>query len=292
MLDWHVLANDLGALELVSERSRVLRTAAGRRIAQVGSSRTLTQELARNDVTEAALADVARIARLERTASELELRFGAQSAVAAVADSIKAGTAIGGIFRPDRRPPVPTRTHDYREPLSSCLATPAQPALRGAFTHAIDRSNTPAGSSCGTRAGLANGCPAEMDTGAPRRSMSRPPHHALFEPSGPVTSRTAGDRRRQLSLSDRNFGDPGTLPPVPSHAVGARSHATRAPHVEPPLPGRQSAVVAVGCAGRESHAHLTRWLARQRSALLRADPARPSASRSGQHRATMAATIS
>lgn len=147
LLDWNVVADDLGALKRVAEVSATLRTAARRHLTQLAAAPhaalpqtagRISQALARNDATVAALTEVAGAARLRRTASELDVRFGAHSAVAAVADSITAGIDIGPVFLPDTRPPVPREPSSVETAIELPWRLQLSPPSAGAFTHSLD----------------------------------------------------------------------------------------------------------------------------------------------------------
>jgi len=180
-LDWHVLADDLGAL------SRA----------------------------EATLADVARIARLERTASELELRFGAHSAVAAVADSIRAGVEIGARARRDRRPPVPREPTAVETAIELPWRLQLSPHSRGAFMHAVDEvEHSGRVELWHTRLGWRTDAPAVMDAGSP------PPVDESASPSRTVRAvwtrdftEGNGPAQGSAAFPIENLGDPTTLPP-------------------------------------------------------------------------------
>ncbi|WP_411699536.1 hypothetical protein [Conyzicola sp.] len=146
-VDFSQLADDVGALTAVTKRMTALGSSARRRLTQLAGDRapeapataaSLRRALAQNATSAVALNDVARMARLQRTASELELRFGAASAVSAVAEDVAAGIEIGPIFLPDTRPPVPREPTSVETAIELPWRLQLSPHAGGAFTHALD----------------------------------------------------------------------------------------------------------------------------------------------------------
>ncbi|HEX6955850.1 MAG TPA: hypothetical protein VF156_13325, partial [Agromyces sp.] len=125
ILHWDVLATELGAIASIDARMDEVRRAATRRVGSRARARGAnaglvalpparrTAALERVAASVRELAEIAGAANLRRTASEIEARFGASAAVAAVATDLspttefRPGIDLGPLVPFDRRPPIP-----------------------------------------------------------------------------------------------------------------------------------------------------------------------------------------
>ena len=128
LIPWLDLAVDLGALSPVTRASK----ATARR---TGRGRAVSELVTEPVFARSTLTDLAGRGRLHRTAAEVEVQFGAYSAVAAVSDRLTDIDIITPLPRFPRKPPVP------REPLSTETAIELpwrlqlSPHSGGAFAH-------------------------------------------------------------------------------------------------------------------------------------------------------------
>jgi hypothetical protein len=157
VLDWVTLAGELGALDEVARREVTLRSSALRRIStrrgrpvedgtapgpagRVTDRAAVRRAVGRAAVSRDALAEVTRIARLRRTAGVVDARFGASSAVAAVAEDLAAGGVIGSGLPivVEHRPPIPREPTSVETAIELPWRLQLSPGSRGGFTHAVE----------------------------------------------------------------------------------------------------------------------------------------------------------
>lgn len=125
LIRWQELAVERGAIASVDARVRSTRRAAVRR------------SLRRTD---AAFIDLTAAVQLRRTAAEVEERFGAAAAVAAITTDIRAGLEIGPRIPIDVRPPIPRPPTETETALEIPWRLQLSPHSRGAFAHALEQA--------------------------------------------------------------------------------------------------------------------------------------------------------
>ncbi|GAA1953598.1 hypothetical protein [Agromyces allii] len=149
IIRWFDLAEQLGAITSVVDRVSEVGVAARRRFGRrAGAERArgvvvlppARRAAAVGRIIDAgvALTDLSEVARLRRTAAELETRFGATSAVSAVTTDVRAGVELGPRFPLDLRPPIPREPASTETALELPWRLQLSPPSRGAFTHALD----------------------------------------------------------------------------------------------------------------------------------------------------------
>ncbi len=249
ILGWREVADSLGALTRVDERMRALRTAANRRLgARAGAAVRAGQGARRAGVVRAGaaepanaafvalpparrtaaleriattgtdLAEFAEAARLRRTATELESRFGASSAVAAVASELRPGIDITVIPRLDLRPPVPREPTATETALEIPWRLQLSPHSGGAFTHAlgevehdgrVELWHSRLGSRTSAPADLDPATTPPVDEDAPASRTVRAIWTRDFTPGN-------GPAKREGAFPTEDFGNLTTLPPFRS----------------------------------------------------------------------------
>ncbi|MCP2030986.1 hypothetical protein L1277_001077 [Okibacterium sp. HSC-33S16] len=130
-LPWLDLAADLRALMPTARVSGSASRGGSRR-----ASGRVVAELTREPVfARRTLTDLAGQGRLRRTASEIELQFGAFSAVAAVADRLSDIDVLTPLPRIPRTPPVPREPTSTETAIELPWRLQLSPHSRGAFAH-------------------------------------------------------------------------------------------------------------------------------------------------------------
>ncbi|QIG40998.1 hypothetical protein G5T42_17210 [Microbacterium sp. 4R-513] len=217
IMNWQLLAERVGGHpKLAPDRLQALRRSAqARRRVQWQPPTSVARGLRAVDASESALADLASHARTVRTASEIEARFGASSAAAAVAVDVGAGIHIGPIYTPALRPPPPRAPLPTETAIELPWRLQLSPHSEGAFAHSLDPVEHDGRvevwhSRLGTRTEPAADAPADapwvIETDAGTRTV-RAVWTRDFEAPGQEVEGNAG------SFPNEDFGDLTTLPP-------------------------------------------------------------------------------
>lgn len=200
LIRWQELAVERGAIASVDARVRVSRRAAVRR------------SLRRTD---AAFVDLTAAVQLRRTAAELEERFGAAAAVAAVTTDIRPGLEIGPRIPIDVRPPVPRPPTETETALEIPWRLQLSPHSRGAFAHALHEAEHDGRIELWhSRLATRTDGPADLDP------ASAPPLDEARAAARTVRAVWTRDFRtpeaaaaREAVFPSEDFGNPATLPP-------------------------------------------------------------------------------
>ena len=167
------------------------------------------------DASDAALAQVTSYARLRRTAAEIEARFGASSAVAAVVGNLADGIDIGPIYTPALKPPKPRKPLQTETAIELPWRLQLSPHSQGAFAHSVDAVEHHGRVEVWhSRLGSRTAAQADAPADAPRVTETDPATRTVravwsrdFEMAGQSID-GASD-----SFPKENLGEPATPPP-------------------------------------------------------------------------------
>lgn len=174
------------------------------------------QALRAVDASGAALAQVTSYARLRRTAAEIEARFGASSAVAAVVGNLADGIDIGPIYNPALKPPKPRKPLQTETAIELPWRLQLSPHSQGAFAHSVDAVEHDGRVEVWhSRLGSRTAAQADAPADAPRVTETDPATRTVRA----VWTRDFGlpghspEGMGATLPTDEDLGDPNTLPP-------------------------------------------------------------------------------
>ncbi|MDQ6648310.1 MAG: hypothetical protein M3Y93_13980 [Pseudomonadota bacterium] len=135
LLSWDIVAAHAGVIDRVSRAVAAATKTANRSRTALGRTGTLHQQITSDHHAADVLTALSTYARTQRTASQIDARFGAYSAVAAVAQGTEIAKVLAPAYRPRREPPQLREPSGTETAIELPWRLQLSPHSKGAFAH-------------------------------------------------------------------------------------------------------------------------------------------------------------
>lgn len=215
LLSWSAVAANAGVLDRVS-RSVTAATKAASRPATTGRAATARPQVPGDRHAANLLTALSTYARTQRTASQIDARFGAHSAVAAVAHGVDVGKLLGPSHRPTRTPPKLREPYATETAIELPWRLQLSPHGKGAFAHSAAVVD---------HAGRVELWHTRLGTRVDAPPTDTPGQQPAVNENDPATRTVRAVWTREFDVADwapdrqplefpvEDLGDPATLPP-------------------------------------------------------------------------------